>query len=171
MDKRKLKKYLGTGLKIVAGIFGGLAVFFGISKLAGRNENNSGECNGSGGADYSNNTDNIAGSKSNVTGVQKVINVLGVVQAVSTSAVDVVKSVVAVMSSFASLCDSERYQGIMNQTGYQPQGFSEDGVNYPAGNYPWNNNRSFPQNTIIQVDRGGQGTYCVGRSSNIIEVW
>lgn len=183
-------KVIVNSFKIVTAVTSAVAVFFGIGKLMGSDED-SGVCstgeedtpsnyedykdsensNGVSEFDNSDYADDFAvdHQPQRKTKLQRIVGGIKAAQVVCTNIVNVISSLTGVAKSFDNLFNKEQYQRVINQTNYiQP------GQCLPEGNYPWNPEPDYvPYDQPVNVGlnpANDQNVYIVKRPKEI-QVW
>ena len=133
-------KIVKSGLKVIAAVLGGVAVYCGIEKITKTKEKveeNVSQSNGTGPMPFKSFADLSAGTSTDpkkdgiVKKSEKFISVMKVAQAICSSASEVSKGVVSVASNFARVFDPESYKESLPKMSFQGSN------NYPSGDYTW----------------------------------
>lgn len=173
-----------TGLKVLAAIAGGVAVFAGISKIVseGNNKKNNTErpqSKQNWETEENGIIEEVPQQASNPgyseTG-QKIINGLRIGQAAISGTMNVIMGVATVANSINRIFDPNYYNSMLNDPSIGGGYFGNQMIpSYPVGDYPWNRREDpgLPMNTPIYrgKDNAGDDTYWIRRKGNIIEVW
>lgn len=152
-------KIVKSGLKVVAAVLGGVAVYCGIEKLTKKKvtENDS-TCDGDSPLRCKSFSDLGPGrstspeGKKIVKNSERFISVMKVAQAVCSSASEVSKGVISVASNFARVFDPEPYKNSLPTVKFQ-------GEDYPSGNYAWDPSANLHYGDVSRIENGGSCEY------------
>lgn len=178
-----------VGVKVLAAVVGGIAVFAGLTKLV--SSSNDGE----GGSEYDEETnqgnedlaqDDVryddrpprhfsGGQGVNRTGT-KIINGIRCGQMALNGAMNIIQGVVTVASNINRVFDKRAYKTMLNDPSASTGFFGTQMIpSYAAGDYPWNRpaDPGLPYDTPIYrgKDNSGDDIWWLRRNNNVIEVW
>ena len=161
-----------TGVKLLAAIVGGVALYAGLSKFSSR---------GSGRTLKEENDQEPIDEPMPVMapseGSQKLMNGLRVGQMALNGTMSILGGVIDVANNINRMFDPSYYKTMLSDP-YNTGGYYGKPMipGYIPGDYPWNNQgqqQGYPVDTPIRMgkDSNGQETYWLKRPNGIIEVW
>lgn len=162
-----------TGIKLLAAIVGGVALYAGLSKLShgGNTLKNNEEDN------QQDPTDEPMPIMAPSEGSVKLMNGLRVGQMALSGTMNILGGVMDVANNINRMFDPSYYKTMLSDP-YNTGGYYGKPMipGYIPGDYPWNNQgrqTGYPCDTPIRMgkDSTGQETYWLKRPNGIIEVW